>query len=105
MDNNPALRAQVLLSLQRALLGEISSQLRGVTCEWGEEEILIEAIFDGEIENSDQDSLECVGSEVAADFPEHRVEVLSTRIDFPSRLNEKSRTEWVYLRKESEELR
>lgn len=105
MGNNPGLRAEVLLSLQRALLGEISSQLRGVTCEWDEEDILIEAFFDGEIETSDQDSLECVGSEVAADFPEHRVEVLSTRIDSPSPVNQKSRTAWVYRRKEGEELR
>ena len=90
----------VLLSIQRALLGEVSGRLRGVTCEWTKNEILIEAFFDGEIDNSDLESIDCVGSEVAADFPEHQVEVLKTRIDSPIPISGRIHKVWAYMRKE-----
>lgn len=62
-------RESVLLSLQRALLGEVFPALRAVTVEWSESAVKFVAYVDGELEDADSDSLSAVAAEVSADFP------------------------------------
>lgn len=69
-SNNLPLRASLLLSVQRALLGEVSPAVRGVTVGWREHVILLRSYFDGPISAADRDSMSCVGAEVIGDFPE-----------------------------------
>ncbi len=68
--NSPSVnRESVLLSLQRALVGEVFPALRAVTVEWSESAVKFIAYVDGELEEADSDSLSSVAAEVSADFP------------------------------------
>jgi hypothetical protein len=91
----------VLLSLQRALLGEIPPALRGVTCSWTSEAITIRCLFDGAIQEDDREAIEFVATEVTADFTDYMVHLECQRVDVPERLNPYSLLEWVYWRKEA----
>lgn len=97
---NIELRINVLLSLQRALLGEISPNIRGITCSWDTSIITIHCYFQAEISDDDRESMECVATEVIADFPEHRVILECKRLDMPASLNPYTLSAWVYRRKE-----
>jgi hypothetical protein len=68
--NDLSFRASLLLSVQRALLGEVSPALRGVTVGWHDHVIQLRSYFDGPISDEDRESLSCVATEVIADFPE-----------------------------------
>jgi hypothetical protein len=96
-----SLRNKLFLSLQRALLGEVSASLRCVTCSWDENQIHILCFFDGEISDDDQESMHCVETEVMADFPaEVSVSLKSVRLDYPEPLNPHTLVGWVYKRKD-----
>jgi hypothetical protein len=100
MNQPETLRNKVLLSLQRALLGEVSAFLRGVTCSWDNNQIRILCLFDGEISDDDQESMDCIETEVMADFSDITVSLKSIRLDYPELLNSQTLTDWVYRRKE-----
>ena len=85
--NEVELRVRTLLSLQRALLGEIPSSLRGVTVYWDSSRILIHCFFDGEIKEIDRKSMKDVATEVQSDFPRHKVSVECFRKDVSESLN------------------
>jgi hypothetical protein len=93
-------RATVLLSLQRALLEEVSGDLRGVTCGWDQSKIVIRCLFNGEIIDDDRESMECVSTQVVADFPEQSIELEIIRLDMPQPLNFQMLMDWVYWRRE-----
>ncbi len=63
------LRARLLLSIQRALLGEVPPTLRGVTVGWQDYVIQLRFYLDGPISEEDRGSMSCVATEVIADFP------------------------------------
>jgi hypothetical protein len=44
--------------------------------------------------------MECVATEVMADFPEHQVEIECKKLDEPEPLNPYTLSAWVYRRKE-----
>lgn len=91
----------IRLSLQRALLCEVSPNLRMVTYDWdeGKQVIHIYFYFDGKISDDDFDSTNCVGGEVVGDFPDHvQVEEHCIQLDFPERLPQDKPS--VYRRKE-----
>jgi len=94
------LRISVLLSLQGALLGEINSKIRGITCGWDLRIITMNCFFDGDIDDDDRESMECVATEVMADFYDHEVSVECIRLDVPKPLNPHTLLAWVYRRKE-----
>ena len=101
------LRLEVLLYLQRALLGEISPALRGVSVGWSLEnrEIIIHAFFDGEISEADRASMDVVETEMIADFPPgFKLNVKCIRKDVPENLNEHTLREWVFRRREYDHL-
>jgi hypothetical protein len=99
MDNKE-LRIKVLLSLQVALLGKISPNIRGITCSWDFSKIIIRCIFHGKIDEEDRDSMEIACTEVMADFPDHDVEIEYLRADASESLNKFVLMAWVYCRKE-----
>jgi hypothetical protein len=91
------LRRKVLLSLQTALLGEVPPNLRGVTCDWDTSALVIHCIFDGEILEEDRESMECVATEVMANFPEdYQVRLECIRRDAPQLLQTEMPKKWVY---------
>jgi hypothetical protein len=58
------------LSIQRALLGEVTSRLIAVTCGLEERHIQIRAYLSGKVTEEDIERIQCVGAEVIAEFPD-----------------------------------
>ena len=57
------------LSIQRALLGEVTDRLVRVTCGLKDQHIQIRAYFSGRVTEEDLEHIQFVGAEVIADFP------------------------------------
>jgi hypothetical protein len=94
------MRPQVLLSVQRALLGEVFPSLRGVALGWDDRRIGIVCYIDGPISTSDQDRLASVETEVQADFSEaYEIELEIVRCDAPAKMAPLQA--WAYLRRET----
>jgi hypothetical protein len=58
------------LSIQRALLGEVTDRLVAVTCGLKERHIEIRAYISGNITDEDIERIQSVSTEVIADFPD-----------------------------------
>src|SRR5688572_7154269 len=99
-DSELAFRRDLLLTAQVALLGEVSSSIRAVTIGWSTTEIRLRAIVDGLPFDDDVDSMECVGTEIIASFPQHQIAVEVVRLDAPAPLEPHNLKAWVYSRKE-----
>jgi len=93
-------RTRVLLSLQRALLGEVFPALRALTVDWSDIAINFYAYIDGPLTEADAESLSCISAEVAADFwPGVEVDYETVQLDFPTRIvDERTR---VFHRREA----
>ena len=93
------MRNSVILSVQRALLGEVSPALRGVTVGWDEKSITILCYYDRKISPEDREAMSCVETEVMADFPQLQIDLDVIECDAPQ--NIKLLDAWVYRRGES----
>jgi hypothetical protein len=62
-----SLRVRILLSLQRALLGEVFPSLRSLWAEWTERGVLLRWHVEGSLSGEDQDSVTAVEADVLAD--------------------------------------
>lgn len=92
-------RCEVLLSIQKALLGEIPPSLRAVTVSWNETDLKFFCYFDGPISEEDKESMSCVETELIADLPEdNNISYDVIRIDAPQRIEAEG--VWVYARRE-----
>ncbi len=95
------LRAELLLSLQHALVGAVPASLRAVTCDWDETKITLRYIFDGPASPYDTDALLAVGAEVASDFRDTvALDEQIVRVDHPAGLAPHFLRAWAYMRKE-----
>ena len=97
-QNKKIEEVDAILSLNRALWGEVFPSLRSARIDWTEDKIILYFYHDGEISEDDWDSAHCVGTEVIADFPYHKLEVNIERCDYPQRPPQIG--ELVYRRKE-----
>ncbi|PWJ94657.1 MULTISPECIES: hypothetical protein [Mesorhizobium] len=96
------IQPRLLLSVQRALLGAVSPNLRAVICGWAGVEIKLRFVFDGEIAEENLDDVRIVGAEVAADFPAPWTTSEDVaRLDYPHDIRPGALDLWAYLRKES----
>ncbi|MGJ4947825.1 hypothetical protein [Bradyrhizobium sp. HKCCYLS20291] len=93
-------RSSILVSVNRALLGEVSASLREVRYALSDGNIDIFCVFDGEISEDDQESMSCVATEVMADFPDVTVQEHCLRIDAPERIPSLLGRVTVFARKE-----
>ena len=95
------LRAELLLSLQRALVGAVPASLRALTCDWAETKVTLRYIFDGPVCPFDADAMMAVGAEVAADFRDTvALDEQIVRVDHPAGLGRHFLRAWAYMRKE-----
>ena len=67
MNVDDALRQKIVLSVQRALLASVTSNLRGVAADWNESEIRVYCYYHGPITEDDREVISCVHTEVATD--------------------------------------
>lgn len=100
-----SIRQNLLLSVQRALLGAVPAGLREVSCGWSRQEIKLLFVFDGEIDQDDYESAKIVGSEVIADFSAPwTISEEIVRLDYPAGLHNEKDDETMtlaYRRKET----
>lgn len=89
------------LSIQRALLGEVSVLLRAVVFSIKDKNIDIRFYLDGLLNEKDKESVSCVETEIIADYEEdYAIAVSCIRLDFPQPINDDGI--WVYQRRESD---
>ncbi len=94
------LRSRLLLSAQRALLGEVFPALRAVTIRWSKDAIALRAYVDGELLDDDAESLSCIATELTADlWQEMRVDYEAIRCDWPQRIDDDDGV-FIYARRE-----
>lgn len=67
-DVTQALRVNLLLSAQRALLGQIPPSLRAVSVDVDSRKVYFRCVFDGEPEEDEWELLSCAASKIIADF-------------------------------------
>ena len=90
---------EVLVSLQQALLGEISSSLRAVTVSINEKNIKFDCYYDGRISDDDAESMSVVETEIMASLgDQYTISYDVRRLDYPTLIPKDAR--WVYHRKE-----
>ena len=94
------LRVRLLLSIQRALLGEVTPNIRVVTAQIDAQIIVLRWIIDGEISDSFRLDLSAVGAEVVADFATHEVAEEFIRCDASHAMDELYLDDVAYARKE-----
>lgn len=92
-------RSLLGMALQRALLGQVSPQLRGVSVDQDDQQIHLNFFFNGPVSEEDRVAASEVESELLADLPpDKRVETEIVRLDAPKRLPDSGL--WVFRRRE-----
>jgi hypothetical protein len=67
------LRVQVLLSMQKALLGNVTPAIRAVAVKWTTSSVKFRILFDHLPTPADLETTSLVETEVMSDFPEYQV--------------------------------
>jgi len=94
------LRVRLLLSIQRALLGEVTPNIRAVTAAIDDNTITLRWIIDGAIAPGLENDLSVAGAEVGADFNSHQIAQEFLRCDAPRPMDEFQLEQLAYQRKE-----
>ena len=95
MDN----RAKVLLSVQRALLGEVTPDLRGVSVEVNDNRVRLTSYFADKVTEDQKDVVSTITAEVAADLP-HDWTIEDDLVTAPVSGRLPENVIWAYRRKE-----
>lgn len=99
-DTRIELRGNILLAFQVALLGMVSSNIRGITVGWDTDMIRAHFYYDGIISDLEKETASDVEDEIIASFPKHEVFTRLERLDHPQALNPKTLIAWGYRRQE-----
>ena len=88
MNADNSLRKSIVSSVNRALLGSITPNLRAVAADWDDQRILLVFYFHGTPSADDKETMSVVHTEVLTDFLDIRpVEVSIERLHMPSKIN------------------
>lgn len=96
----PVDRVAMIFSLLTGLLGEVSPELRSASIKWDDPCVYVYFFYDGPISEENEESAQCVATEVIACFPKHQLEVNIQRLDYPHPLPQDV-GELVYRRREA----
>jgi hypothetical protein len=99
---NPDL-PDLILSVNRALLGEVSCAVRQVDATIEGKIIRLRFVFDGVISDDDKESASCVATEVIADYPDgYKIYQECVQMDAPRKIPSPGEG-WraIFARKES----
>lgn len=100
--DDPIDRIGAILTMNRALWGEVSPPLRAVRVNWDKDAVYLYFFYNGEISEEDRESAECVATEFISSYPEYNLEVRILRLDYPARIPNEG--ELVYMRREAKPL-
>ncbi len=96
----PLDRISAILSMCRALWGEVSPALRASKVSWDDENVHLFFYYDGEISEEDRESAECVATEFISCYPEYMLHVDIIRLDYPKSIPQSDEQELIYRRRE-----
>ncbi|CAD7289833.1 hypothetical protein LMG7974_01918 [Campylobacter majalis] len=82
LDMNSVI-SKILSSTRRALIGEITQNMRAVYVALENYTIKILFIYNGKITDDDQDNVGYIGSLIVSDFNEYKIDEKAIRIDYP----------------------
>ena len=90
----------IILSANRALLGAVTKNLRGVTVDYYSDQIILRAYFDKGATDADKELIDIALSEIVADFNEiNGCKYEPVDLFFPAKMTKLK--DWVYLRHET----
>lgn len=91
--------SDIAFAVHRALLGEVSSALRGVTVGVSDRVLTMRLYYDGPISRSDQESVSEIETSLLADLhPRYEVKVTAARVDVPAPIE--CLDSWAFRRRE-----
>lgn len=73
----------VLLAIWKALLGQITPNMRAIYIDWDEEVIRLYFFFDGDITEEEREDISCIETEVISQIPDSMYELHCIRLDCP----------------------
>ena len=79
-------RVTLLLSIQGALLGSVTPNLRMVTAEGDDEEIRLIFYYDGEISEDDYEMADIAATEIISNFTTQGLNLKIERLDAPKKM-------------------
>jgi len=77
MMNAVELRVRVLLTLQVALLGMVTANMRSVLVSWTDRDVRVRIVFDRAVLSEDVEVVSEIESEVISHLPSHNVHCLA----------------------------
>ncbi|MDK2632980.1 hypothetical protein QMZ93_06445 [Pantoea stewartii subsp. indologenes] len=84
MKKNYEYIKRLKLSIQSALLGAVSENMRSIAVDICGNKIFLYFFIDGEIQDDDKENISIIETEVIADFEEYfDIETIIKRVDFP----------------------
>jgi hypothetical protein len=94
------LRTNVILSTNRALLGSITPNLRGVTVDYNPNRLILRAYFDNGASTDDKELLDIALTEIEADMYHdiRKFEYEPVDLSYPIKMDVLK--DWIYLRYE-----
>ncbi|NCU09900.1 hypothetical protein [Pantoea ananatis] len=87
MRNNYEYIKRLKLSMQSALLGAVTENMRNIAVDIYENKIFLYFFIDGEIKDDDKENISIIEAEVMADFEDDfDIETIIKRIDCPEKI-------------------
>lgn len=87
MENNYNYIKRLKLSIQAALLGAVTENMRNIAVDICKNKILLYFFIDGEIKDDDKENISIVETEVIADFDsDFDIETIIKRVDCPEKI-------------------
>lgn len=84
MKSNYEYLKRLKLSMQSALLGAITENMRNIAADISENKITLYFFINGEVKDDDEENISIIETEVIADFEdEFDIETIIKRIDYP----------------------
>ncbi|KDA93465.1 hypothetical protein [Pantoea agglomerans] len=84
MKNNYEYIKRLKLSMQSALLGAVTENMRNIAVDIYENKILLYFFIDGQVQDDDKENISIIETEVIADFEDDfDIETIIKRIDCP----------------------
>lgn len=95
---HPLNRTEIILTIIRALWGEVSPALREVRISWDEETFHLLFYYDGEVLEEDYHSVRRIATGFIEYYSGYRLRVDILRLDYPKLIPQKA--ELIYSRRE-----
>ena len=100
MPDQIELRQRIILSVNRALLGAITSHLRGVTVDYDKNSFTMRGYFDIGATEDEKEILDAALTEIVADFHSEIEKWTFEAVDKPYPEKMEPLKEWMFLRHE-----